>query len=449
MQATPSSPGSSRADVLLVATLSGALPGVVPMGAIDLMNRLQVQKLGLYAREVKTEHVRRARVIAIPVHWFYSMAPALRIAEAYKRVNPDVAIVTGGYTATLFDEELVGTGHFDYVVRGDGEEVFPDLIERLVDGGSVESLAAITTRDFRSDDRCPAATRSYDCGNYRDIGWFPSFERLAMRLQRARDVSYLFPWVPVAKGCLYDCRDCFANEASQRTLCGRGVLERSARAVRADLHYWSQRRDIRHCHFNVDFIGMSGPDRAAEILDGSRHKLRCYYEWYRPPTRDDAERLHESFEGVVHGLFFNQSDDCVNHGGADVVEQEESVRRRLATLLPSRRHGVILYVDPALARADGRYARAAARLAGHEGVEVRRYDGNLFQGLDDLDADERERFRTDLLARARREVPRYRLQHGVTAGLARWAPRLLPALYGAGSLQYRRELSRCASAGGR
>ncbi len=54
---------------------------------------------------------------------------AVEAARIAKKVMPSVVAVAGGIHPTMFPKECLETGAFDYVIQGEGEVSFPDLIE--------------------------------------------------------------------------------------------------------------------------------------------------------------------------------------------------------------------------------------------------------------------------------------------------------------------------------
>ncbi|WP_041644162.1 B12-binding domain-containing radical SAM protein [Mahella australiensis] len=56
-------------------------------------------------------------------------------------------VVTGGYHVTFLDEDVLRTGNADYVVRGEGEEIFAELVDALADGGGVSKVNGISYLD--------------------------------------------------------------------------------------------------------------------------------------------------------------------------------------------------------------------------------------------------------------------------------------------------------------
>lgn len=73
-----------------------------------------------------------ARVVAIPLHWHQQAYNVLQAAEEVKQTCPDAFVLSGGYTASFFHEELLSLcRYFDGVIRGDAEKPLPSLMRAV------------------------------------------------------------------------------------------------------------------------------------------------------------------------------------------------------------------------------------------------------------------------------------------------------------------------------
>lgn len=71
----------------------------------------------------------------------------LKLAVLAKALDPSVVVVFGGIHATFLDEQILSAySCVDYVVRGEGEHIFCDLLEALGSGRDLASVAGLTFR---------------------------------------------------------------------------------------------------------------------------------------------------------------------------------------------------------------------------------------------------------------------------------------------------------------
>jgi len=71
---------------------------------------------------------------------------ALRVAEVARTVVPEAKIVLGGVHPTLDPQTILADGNVDYVIRGEGEEVFALLTDALTIGLTPYSIEGLSYR---------------------------------------------------------------------------------------------------------------------------------------------------------------------------------------------------------------------------------------------------------------------------------------------------------------
>ena len=117
---------------------------------------------------------------------------AIEIARIAKHLNPDVKIVFGGPGATFLWEHLLENfPEIDFIVPGEGEYVFQDLIRTVDGGGNPESVRGIA---FRKNGR---GIRTGDAEPVSDLDKLP-FPAKYFKYQH----------VTSARGCAWQCAFC-------------------------------------------------------------------------------------------------------------------------------------------------------------------------------------------------------------------------------------------------
>ena len=76
------------------------------------------------------------------------VATAIEVSRALRAVRPDLPIVWGGYFPTLYPAVALNSDYVDFVIRGQGEDTFGDLLRALA-GGEQKMLAAIQGLSWR------------------------------------------------------------------------------------------------------------------------------------------------------------------------------------------------------------------------------------------------------------------------------------------------------------
>jgi radical SAM superfamily enzyme YgiQ (UPF0313 family) len=143
------------------------------------------------------------------------------------RAKLGIPTVIGGTHATYFPESCLE--HCDYVVFGEGDETILRLIETLVEGGDLSTVAGIAYRRGSTVYRtsAPASPPQFDTvpnftliEGYRRMEWFDKL------LQRRA------PWMTAqaSRGCHFKCRFCVVN-----TMFPSGYRKRNIESVIRDL----------------------------------------------------------------------------------------------------------------------------------------------------------------------------------------------------------------------
>jgi|GEM_PF-114129 len=126
--------------------------GLVPEAALPWLLRLRSTASDFVDRCADRVLASRPRVVGF-TSVFQQHAASLALARRLSDRRPDLPLVFGGANC----EGLMGRALLrrfpwvDAVVSGEGEEVFPELIERLLAGRPVEELPGVYTREKVSD----------------------------------------------------------------------------------------------------------------------------------------------------------------------------------------------------------------------------------------------------------------------------------------------------------
>lgn len=145
--------------------------------------------------------------------------PVMKCIEVVKDIEPNVKIVVGGVHPTVDPESVLSNQRIDYVILGEGEITFSELLKDISNGGNVPRLLRGTMPDL---DRLPFDDR--ELFDYKEVIKYPFLD---------------FPMLPVpmvtiitGRGCMYNCSFC---QPSERLLFGDKVRRRSIGHVMEEL----------------------------------------------------------------------------------------------------------------------------------------------------------------------------------------------------------------------
>ena len=155
----------------------------------------------------------------------------VKIASAIKTEIPDLKIVFGGYHATFTYERLLAKYPIvDYVVLGEGEHTFLELVDVLGKNGEAKRVKGIAFR--HRDEVVKTPPRPF----IQNLDELPIPDRtLLERVYHSELVGVLgssgkFTTMLTSRGCPYDCRYCACSAFSQRK-----IRFRSPEAVVAEM----------------------------------------------------------------------------------------------------------------------------------------------------------------------------------------------------------------------
>ncbi|HEY3359514.1 MAG TPA: radical SAM protein, partial [Polyangia bacterium] len=208
-------PGSCEAE-------AGGEFSAVPLGLESIRRYLEARSAftvrlanlaGLYlgaedphARLVQHLGRLKARVFAVDLHWLTHAQGALELVRLCRELHPGARTVVGGLSASHFAREILeGHAAVDYVLTGDGERPMLRLLEALLRGGDLTTVPNLWYRRHGRITRTRAAYFAEEESDYRGQ-----------------------PYVPVRRGCAYDCAHCGVGQTATAALFGPRARSRYA-----------------------------------------------------------------------------------------------------------------------------------------------------------------------------------------------------------------------------
>jgi radical SAM superfamily enzyme YgiQ (UPF0313 family) len=211
---------------------NGALASIA--GNVDPHHRVAIADLILVQRQVRATIERLMReldpdVVGLSIMTFQRRT-ALGIVRLIRAIKPDVHVVAGGYDPSLAPDayEAPESG-IDFLVRGEGDLTFRELLRALERNGDPQSIPGLSSRgngDRTASRELRTAGRELRSAGFRHNPPRPVSHlddggiRLPNRAARALD-GYTFLGRPIdvvetSRGCTYDCSFCSIIEMRGR-----------------------------------------------------------------------------------------------------------------------------------------------------------------------------------------------------------------------------------------
>lgn len=232
-----------------------------PMGLLYVAAALEqaghsvaVRDLSLQGEELSTFDLKSADVVGIS-------SDSTRIEKAMVVARKAAAagrpVVIGGPHPQFLADEICACGSVSYIVKGEGEPVFPALLSALEKGDDPASVNGLIYRAHGRIIETPDADKP-------DVELLPWPARHLVDLHRYSGRVDEVPITPIvtSRGCPGACHFC-----SSSSFFGRGWRYRSAESVLAELDEVYNRYGFRAVAFLDDNFTLS-PERVEKIADG-------------------------------------------------------------------------------------------------------------------------------------------------------------------------------------
>jgi anaerobic magnesium-protoporphyrin IX monomethyl ester cyclase len=154
-------------------------------------------------RAVLAQLERGALCLGVTVLTGAPISDALRISRLAKHAHPDVPVVWGGWHPSMFARECLLEPSVDVTVRGQGEETFREIVERLVQRRSLEGCEGCSVRlaDGTILENPPRPLAPVERFRAHDYGLIPVERYFALKGKRQLD--YIS-----SQGCNFRCAFC-------------------------------------------------------------------------------------------------------------------------------------------------------------------------------------------------------------------------------------------------
>ncbi len=255
----------------IYAKLNSQLPplGLGYIAAVIRENGHDVKiiDMGLKGKTLSNDLVNWADVVGISADTT-RYPEALKIACEIKKQNK--LVVMGGYHVTFLDREALETGLVDFVVRGEGEEIFLNLLNALEDNTDLKQVDGIS---YLVDGRFQRNKSALPPRNL-DKMPFPARDLLNIEEYNNNMNGMRFTNLITSRGCPFNCYFCSSSRFG-----GLKWRARSAKSIVDEIEYLYYIHDYRAFSIMDDNFTLR-PKRIFEFADElERRNLNDIYWW--------------------------------------------------------------------------------------------------------------------------------------------------------------------------
>jgi radical SAM superfamily enzyme YgiQ (UPF0313 family) len=249
----------------------------------------------------------QVKVVALDLHWHPQTYRVIETARQIKRSVPDIKILLGGFTASLFAKEiLAGFPEIDFVIKGDAEIPLAELLQGKPLSG-IPNLVwreAGQVRDNRS--RYTIDQGTFDRLEYHHldiISHHEVYDRIydyEARLIRTPIDKILkgrsFAYYNAGRGCPVNCAFCGGGDKAQCLINQRhGIITKSIPSVLKDLKGYL---DFNIENIYTSFDPLPAREYYLELFKEIKRELKpfdLHFECWTLPDRQFMDAFAESF----------------------------------------------------------------------------------------------------------------------------------------------------------
>lgn len=289
--------------------------GIIPMGIISILNQIRdtgVNVIGINLAlefsidpQFDLESVFKDieyKILMTDLHWYEHSFGALYIVEQSKNFHPNIPTVIGGYTSTIYGNEIAENFPcVDYIVTGDSDLPMAMLTDYLLGRNDIK-ITSIPNLIRRQNDTIITSEEKWVQTTLEDLDcvrtdFFEHSEQLPFLCTGGGFRKSGAQWICVARGCLYNCAYCCGAKDNMNALFRRcNVIKRSPEKLAGDFYALAQ-KGIRVSPSH-DFQ-MFGKDYYKELFARIREtgaKPGLYLECFQLPTKDFIDEISITFD---------------------------------------------------------------------------------------------------------------------------------------------------------
>ena len=189
-------------------------------------------------------------IVGLDLHWHFQSYDVIEVARKIKLAHPEVAVLLGGLTASIFAEEILRDYPFiDFVIRGDAEIPLLQLVQHFESDKTYSEVPNLAYRQGANVTLNPttyvADSAMLDSLCFTDFTLmkdYPCFVKSFSQYTHIPGLSGPFQrrffdrrkeyQVYIGRGCVYDCSYCGGSNQAHNLIGGRkGVATRSVNSV--------------------------------------------------------------------------------------------------------------------------------------------------------------------------------------------------------------------------
>ncbi|MCK5506562.1 MAG: radical SAM protein [Thermodesulfovibrionia bacterium] len=214
-----------------------------------------VEKISSYDALEEEIRKRNPDIVGIQMMSF-TVRDALLTARTVKKIDKNIPVIVGGPHPNIYINETISFDEIDYIVLGEGEKIFTELVQRLADGKDVQSTNGVVSKHNGK------ITVNGEKGFIEDLDSLPFPARHLTPYKKYNSILSkhdIFTTMVSSRGCPFRCLFC------DRAYFGKIYKMRSAENVVREMEL-CQEMGIQEIDLQDDLFTLK-KDRVSDICD--------------------------------------------------------------------------------------------------------------------------------------------------------------------------------------
>ncbi|MFX1314787.1 MAG: cobalamin-dependent protein [Promethearchaeota archaeon] len=176
-------------------------------------------------------------VCGIDLHWIHNAYGAIEVAKSVKKINPNVKVVLGGFSASYYHEQILKYyKEIDAIIRGEGETPLLKYVQNINKNKSLELVPNLSYRNSSKQIKVNSLSytaKTLDSLNFTNVSLLKNAKQYFEYSRKLMGISFN---LPIGRGCPFNCPFCVGGQRAQKRLTGRDkVVLRSPEKVVEDI----------------------------------------------------------------------------------------------------------------------------------------------------------------------------------------------------------------------
>jgi len=309
-------------------------PIYVPIGIGYLLAALEREDIPVRVvdQQVEPDVLGRiqAQLTGLPKPYFFGISVltaafhhAIMLARRLKELYPDSIICFGGIHPTAMPDEVLSYPQVDYVIRGEGEQVLPELYRRVRNGEDISMIGGLSFRRGGEAVHNPPSRIA------------APLDDLPFPYDRFDPSVYDLGFIISSRGCPHACIFC-----SNRITTGRTYRIRSASTIIADLELlWKKygKTQILFLDDNLLVNHRRIEELLAEIRRRGLHKV-LNFSFQARGDNVSPELLRELYAAGFRSVFFGL--ETASERIMKIIRKGETVAQCVAAVRMAKEAGL-------------------------------------------------------------------------------------------------------------